>query len=103
MEFRTKLVTSRRNERAFLAYAGLVIAASSLLLVFIPGMNGYIPYVFGSGIALVVIGAVIARGDVRSYGLSNEDLVVNFDGITVGAIHYPMRMVGQYEFQCRGI
>ena len=61
-------------------------------------MNGYIPYVFGSGIALVVIGAVIARGDVRSYGLSNEDLVVNLDGITVGAIHYPMRMVGNMNF-----
>jgi hypothetical protein len=98
MEFRTKLVTSRRNKRAFLAYAGLVVAASSLLLVFIPGMNGYIPYVFGGGIALVVIGAVIARGDVRSYGLSNEDLVVDLDGITVGANHYPTRTVANMNF-----
>ena len=90
MEFRTKIVVSRRNKRAYMAYAGLFIAASSLVLVFIPGMNGYIPYVFGGGIAIVVIGAVIARGDVRSYGLSDEDLVVNADGITVGAIHYPI-------------
>jgi hypothetical protein len=98
MEFRTKLVVSRRNKRAYIAYAGLFIAASSLLLVFIPGMNGYIPYVFGGGIAIVVIGAVIARGDVRSYGLSEEDLVVNAEGITVGAIHYPMRIVGNMNF-----
>jgi hypothetical protein len=98
MEFRTKLVVSRRNARAFIAYAGLVIAASSLVLVFIPGMNGYIPYVFGGGIAIVVIGAVIARGDVRSYGLSDEDLVVSASGITVGAIHYPLSMVRDIDF-----
>ncbi len=98
MEFRTKIVVSRRNKRAYIAYAGLFIAASSLVLVFIPGMNGYIPYVFGGGIAIVVIGAVIARGDVRSYGLSDEDLVVNADGITVGTIHYPMRMVRDIDF-----
>ena len=98
MEFRTKIVVSRRNKRAYIAYAGLFIAASSMVLVFIPGMNRYIPYVFGGGIAIVVIGAVIARGDVRSYGLSNEDLVVSADGITVGAIYYPLRMVREIDF-----
>jgi hypothetical protein len=61
-------------------------------------MNGYIPYVFGGGIAIVVIGAVIARGDVRSYGLSDEDLVVSASGITVGAIHYPLSMVRDIDF-----
>lgn len=81
-----------------MAYAGLFIAASSLLLVFIPGMNGYIPYVFGVGIAVVVIGAVIARGDVRSYGLSDQELVVNTEGITVGAVRYPMQMVSNINF-----
>ncbi|HXD76522.1 MAG TPA: hypothetical protein VN616_01880 [Puia sp.] len=98
MEFRSKLVVSRRNRRAYLAYAGLVVAASSLLLVFIPGMNGYIPYVFGVGIAIVVIGAVIARGDVRSYGLSEDELVVDPEGIRVGAVHYPMRLVSNMDF-----
>jgi hypothetical protein len=98
MEFRTKIVVSRRNRRAYVAYAGLFIAASSLLLVFIPGMNGYIPYVFGSGIAIVVIGAVIARGDMRSYGLSDEDLVVSASGISVGAIHYPLTMIRDINF-----
>lgn len=98
MEFRTNLVISRRNPRAYMAYAGLVIAASSLVLVFIPGLSYYIPYVFGVGIAVVVIGAVIARGDVRRYGLSDELLVVNSQGITVGAVHYPMRMVSNIDF-----
>lgn len=92
------MVVSYRNVRAYVAYAGLFVAASSLLLVFVPGMNRYIPYVFGGGVAVVVIGAIIARGDVRSYGLSDENLVVSTEGIHVGAIYYPMRMVSNIDF-----
>jgi len=98
MEFRTKLVISRRNKRAYVAYLGLFVAASSLLLVFIPSLNDYIPYVFGTGIGIVVIGAIIARGDVRNYGLSPEDLIVSESGISVGSVHYPMRMVSNIDF-----
>jgi hypothetical protein len=98
MEFRTKIVIRRRNRRAYIAYAGLVIAALSLVLVFIPPAEDYIPYVFGTGIAVVVIGAVIARGDVRNYGLSGEDLVVTTEGITVGTLYYPIRLVSEMDF-----
>jgi hypothetical protein len=98
MEFRTKMVVSRRNARAYVAYAGLVIAASSLAVAFIPAVSYYYPYVFGVGIAIVVLGAIIARGDVRSYGLSTDELVVSSAGITVGAVHYPMRMVSRIDF-----
>jgi hypothetical protein len=98
MEFRTKIVISRRNKRAYIAYAGLFIAASSLLLVFVPSLHDHIPYVFGTGIAVVVIGAVIARGDVRNYGLSGEELVITMEGIKVGALFYPMKMVHGMDF-----
>src|ERR1700744_3322978 len=98
MEFRTRIVIKKRNPRAYIAYAGLFIAASSLVFVFIPAMQDYIPYVFGGGIAVVVIGAVIARGDVRNYGFSREELAVSPDGITVGSMHYPLRMVSDMDF-----
>lgn len=98
MEFRTRIVTSVRNKRAYIAYAGLFIAAASLLLVFIPSMDGYIPYVFGTGIAVVVIGAVIARGDVRNYGLSEKELIIATQGIKVGDIFYPLPMVRDINF-----
>jgi hypothetical protein len=98
MEFRTKMVVSRRNARAYVAYAGMVIAASSLAVAFIPSVSYYYPYVFGVGIAIVVLGAIIARGDVRSYGLSEDELVVSMAGITLGAVHYPMRMVSKIDF-----
>jgi hypothetical protein len=98
MEFRTKMVVSRRNARAYVAYAGMVIAASSLAVAFIPSVSYYYPYVFGVGIAIVVLGAIIARGDVRSYGLSEDELVVSMAGITLGAVHYPMRLVSRIDF-----
>jgi hypothetical protein len=98
MEFRTKMVVSRRNARAYVAYAGLVIAVSSLAIAFIPAVSYYYPYVFGAGIGIVILGAIIARGDVRSYGLSEDELVVSMAGITVGAVHYPMRLVSRMDF-----
>jgi hypothetical protein len=98
MEFRTKIVVSRRNKRAYIAYAGLFIAGSSLLLVFIPSLSDLIPYVFGSGVAVIIIGALIARGDIRNYGLSGEDLVIGMDGIKVGPIFYPLKMVKSMDF-----
>jgi hypothetical protein len=98
MEFRTRIVVRKRNKRAYIAYTGLVIAASSLLLVFIPNMEDYIPYVFGVGIAVVIIGAVIARGDVRNYGLSPDELIVSHAGITLGPMHYPLTMITEMDF-----
>lgn len=98
MEFRTKLVVKRRNKRAYLAYAGLIIAASSLLLVFFPSMQDYIGWVFGIGIAIVVIGAVIAKGDVSNYGLSEEELIVSINGITISGQYYPMGQISNMDF-----
>lgn len=98
MEFRTRLVVRKRNKRAYIAYAGLVIAASSLLMVFIPNADDYIPYVFGGGIAVVVIGAVVARGDVRNYGFAPDELIVSVAGITVGPMYYPFSMITELDF-----
>jgi hypothetical protein len=99
MEFRTRIVKRKRNKRAFIAYAGLIIAACALPAYLIPSLQEYYPYVFGVGIAIVIIGAVIARGDVRNYGLAEEELVISpTEGIRVGAVFYPMRMVKNMNF-----
>ena len=98
MEFRTKIVVGRKNKKAYLAYAGLFIALSSLLLVFIPPLEEYIPWVFGIGIAVVILGAVIAKGDVTDYGLSEQDLAISLRGIAVGDQVYPMDRVRNMDF-----
>src|SRR5258708_37908378 len=101
MEFRTKLVVKRKNKRAYVAYAGLGIAMSSLVLVFFPSMEDYLGWVFGTGIAIVVIGAIIAKGDVMNYGLSEEELVVSLDRILIGGRSYPMKQARKKEFTSR--
>jgi hypothetical protein len=98
MEFRTKTVIGRKNKKAYIAYLGLFIAISSLVLVFIPGMQDYIAWVFGAGIVVVVIGAVIARGDVTDYGLGVDELTVSVKGITIGAQFYPMDQIRKLDF-----
>jgi hypothetical protein len=98
MEFRTNLVIKRKNKKAYVAYAGLGIAMSSLALVFFPSMEDYLGYVFGTGLAVVVIGAVIARGDLTNYGLSEEELVVSLDGIVIGGQPYPMNQISKLDF-----
>jgi len=98
MEFRTKLVVRRKNKKAYVAYAGLFIAMLSLVMVFIPSMEDYYAYAFGIGLAVVIIGAVIARGDVTNYGLSEEELVVSANGITISGQHYPLSQVSKMDF-----
>ncbi|HWK02093.1 MAG TPA: hypothetical protein VNS58_00580 [Puia sp.] len=98
MEFRTKLVVRRKNKKAYVAYAGLGIAMCSLVLVFFPSMEDYLGYVFGTGIAIVIIGAIIAKGDVTNYGLSEEELVVSPDRILIGGQSYPMNRVSKMDF-----
>lgn len=98
MEFRTRTVVRRKNKKAWIAYGGLFIAMSSLILVFIPPLEDYIPWVFGTGIAVVVIGAFIARGDVATYGLGEADLIVSIDGIGIGEAWYPMPKISKLDF-----
>ncbi len=98
MEFRTKLVVKRKNKKAFIAYAGLFIAMLSIIMVFVPAWQDYIGWVFGGGLAIVVIGAVIARGDLMNYGLSEEELVVSTSGITISGQYYPIGQVSKMDF-----
>src|SRR5258708_40334544 len=101
MEFRTKLVVKRKNKRAYVAYAGLGIAMSSLVLVFFPSMEDYLGWVFGTGIAIVVIGAIIAKGDGMNYGLSEEELFVSLDRILIGGQTYPNKRGNKMKFNVK--
>jgi hypothetical protein len=93
MEFRTKLVVSNRSKKAVIAYAGLLIAALSLAMVFFRSLEDYIPWVFGTGIVVVLIGAVLAKGKIATHGLSEEDLVISSRGIAIGRVFYPLEKV----------
>jgi hypothetical protein len=98
MEFRTRLVVSNKSRKAVVAYVGLVIAAVSLLMVFFRSLEDYIPWAFGTGVVVVLIGAVLAKGKIATYGLSDEELVVSAAGIAIGGAFYPLEQVSDLNF-----
>ncbi|MHA4809590.1 hypothetical protein ACX0G9_15865 [Flavitalea flava] len=98
MEFRAKLVVGRKNKKAYVAYAGLFIAFLSLLMVFIPGQEDHIAITFGIGVIVIVIGAILAKGDVTNYALSEEELQITATGITIASQYYPLNQVTNMDF-----
>ncbi|HEY4337159.1 MAG TPA: hypothetical protein VGM89_14715 [Puia sp.] len=90
MEFRTRLVVNNKNKRAVVAYIGLAISALSLFMVFFSSLEDYVPWVFGTGVLVVLIGALLAKGRIAVHVLSEEDLVVSVAGIDIGSHHYPL-------------
>src|SRR5450432_903234 len=90
MEFRTRLVVSNKNKRAVVSYAGLGISAVSLVLVFFPSLEDYVAWVFGTGVLVVLIGAVLAKGKIAVYVISEEELVISTSGIAIGSRNYPL-------------
>jgi hypothetical protein len=90
MEFRTRLVVSNKNKRAVVAYVGLGISACSMLLVFFRSLEDYTPWVFGAGVVVILVGAVLAKGKIAAYVLSEEELLISTTGITIAGRHYPL-------------
>lgn len=98
MEFRAKLVVGRKNKKAYVAYAGLFIAFLSLLMVFIPGQEDHIAVVFGTGVIIIVIGAILAKGDITNYALSEDELALSIKGIHIGSQYYPLNQITSMDF-----
>lgn len=97
MEFRTKLVVHNRSKRAIIAYIGLAIAASSMLLVFFRSLEDFLPWVFGAGVLIILLGALLAKGRIATSVLSEEDLVLGLAGIAIGSRFYAMEEVEQLD------
>ncbi|HMH20750.1 MAG TPA: hypothetical protein VK563_03190 [Puia sp.] len=102
MEFRTRLVVGKRNKKAGIAYAGLAIAVLSLGMIFVPVLEGYVAWAFSAGIIVLVAGAIRARGDIATYGLSPEELVVTVDRIVAGGKEYAIGQVRKIDFNVTG-
>ena len=102
MEFRTRLVIGKKNKRAGLAWAGLLIAVLSLGMIFFPILSGLVPWAFSAGIIVLIVGAVRARGDIASYGVSQKELVVTVNNIVISGQEYPIGQIRQIDFNVEG-
>jgi hypothetical protein len=102
MEFRTRLVIGKKNKRALLAWVGLLIAVASLGMIFFPPLAAYVPWAFSAGIVVLIVGAVRAKGDIASYGLSDKELVLTAGSIVINGEEYPMKKVRKLDFNIEG-
>jgi hypothetical protein len=98
MEFRTKLVLGNKSTKAIVAYIGLGIAGLSMVMIFFQSLQNYIPWVFGSGVFIILVGAVLAKGKIATHGLSEEELVVSGAGIAIGPQFYPLEALTKLDF-----
>lgn len=102
MEFRTRRVITTPKKKAWLAYTGLLVALSSLLFVYLPVPRSYITVIFVTGVILILIGAFIAKGNISLVALSEDDLVVTPEKLSLEGQEYPMKEIKQLSFNVNG-
>jgi hypothetical protein len=102
MEFQTKIVEKKKNPRARVAMVGVVLFIVAMILSVIHGYERYALWMFGAGMLMLIGGAIYARGDLSSVGVSDIDLVVDVAGIRIGEVRYALSAVADLEFVVEG-
>jgi hypothetical protein len=62
MEFQTKVVLGKKNPKARIAAVGAVLLVVAVFLSLIDGYKVYALWGFGVSVALLLLGAVLAKG-----------------------------------------
>jgi hypothetical protein len=108
MEFQTKLVNPRKNKGAHLMEAGGVLIFCTIIsLRILNGHNADARVMLallglGGGIALLLIGRRMTRGDMLHHDVSDTDLVVSSEKIVVGDQVYPISEMQNLDFWVEG-
>jgi hypothetical protein len=102
MEFQTKIVAPNKGFGARMAWLGAGVLVLALVLALVDGYERYALWTFGVAIALLIGGAVLARGDVNSRKLSADDLVISASEIRIGRVRYSVSAVQGIDFSMDG-
>ena len=102
MEFQTKIIEGNKNPKAWVAWAGGVLVFLAMILMCVKGYQRYGFWMFGLAVAVLLVGAFLAKGDVGVMDVSAVDLVVSPESIRVGETVYPLSQVTGLEFQVEG-
>ena len=102
MAFQTRLVVGKKNPKVRIAGAGAVLLVVSVFLTMAPGYNSYALWGFGVSVALILVGAVLAKGDLADIEVSDSDLVINVSEIRTGDSVYPLSQVEELVFDVEG-
>ena len=85
-----------------MAWVGGALLFLGMVVMCIDGYQQYGFWVFGGGVALLIFGAIQAKGNVDVMIVSDIDLVVSSEEIRVGEMVYPLSQVTGLEFQVEG-
>ena len=102
MKFQVKLVKRKRHPKAWISDAGTVLFFGSLLLAALD-KGLYCLLTFVLAVALLITGTILTRRDTLSYtGISDTDIIVTRQGISIGDQYYPMDQVQYLDFLVNG-
>jgi hypothetical protein len=102
MEFQTKIVTGNKNPKARIVWVGGALLFLAMILTCIGQYQRYGLWLFGIAVVVLVLGAVLARGDVDIIDVSAVDIVINTEEIRVGETSYRVSEVTDIVFQVEG-
>ena len=102
MKFQVKLVKRKRHPKAWISDVGTVLFFGSLLLAALD-KGLYCLLTFVLAVALLITGTILTRRDTLSYtGISDTDIIVTRQGISIGDQYYPMDQVQYLDFLVNG-
>jgi hypothetical protein len=102
MEFQTKIIEGNKNPKAWVAWAGGILLFLAMILMCVDGYQRYGFWMFGLAAVVLLVGAILAKGNVDAIDVSAIDLVVSPVEIRVGETVYPLSQVTGLEFQVEG-
>jgi hypothetical protein len=102
MEFRTKLVLGKKNKKARLSVLGALVLLVGVFMAMADGYERYALWTFVAGVVLLVVGAILAKGDLSDIEVSDSELVISRDGIRIGEEFYTMGLIQNMDFRVEG-
>jgi hypothetical protein len=102
MQFQAKIVEGNKNPRARVVWAGGILVFVSMIMMCFEGSQRYGFWLFGLAIVVLIVGAILAKGDVDVIDVSATDLVVDISEIRIGETRFPLAQVSDLEFQVEG-
>lgn len=102
MEFQAKIVGANKSLWARMTWVGAVVLIAAIFLAMADGYERYAIWIFGLAATMLIVGAMMARGDVNERKVTTDDLVINLSEIRIGKLEYPMADIQEIDFSMDG-
>ena len=102
MQFQAKIVVANRNPNARIAWAGGGLLFLAMVLMCVDAYRRYGFWLFGVAVVVLLIGAVLSRGNVSAIDISDIELTVSPQEMSVGDTAFPVAEVTDMVFQVEG-